>query len=79
MNFTHDFVSVSLMPIDARVASDGEIEYANAPDRQQDLSPEFMCRICYKPLTPEAIDETCSGAGVPDDISGITDTRPEEG
>lgn len=74
----HEFVNISLMPLDVR-EQDGEIQFTEAPEKQVDHTPEQICRICYAPLDADTFHKPCEGAGVPDDLSELTDTRPEEG
>ena len=77
--YKHCFISITIMPVDVRVADDGFVEYSDAPERQADHEPEQVCRICYAPLDIDTVTEDCTGPVIPDDISGIIDTRPEEG
>lgn len=74
----HHFVSISVMPVDVRMASDGYVEYTEMPERQLDHTPEQVCQICYTPLDVESVTSACIGPKVPDNIEGIIDTRPEE-
>lgn len=68
----HHFISISVMPVTAEVQHDGDVAYTEAPDQQQDHSPEVVCQICWQPGTAEVVDAPCSGAKVPDDLSSIT-------
>lgn len=67
----HNFVSISVMPVDARVSSDGAIEYAEAPERSFDNSPEQVCQVCWVPLDHHSIDEICPGPKIPDTPEGL--------
>lgn len=73
----HSFISISVMPVDARVTADGAVEYAEAPERQADHSPEQVCQICWIPLDTFSLKSPCPGPKVPDDIAGIIDTLQE--
>lgn len=75
----HSFISISVMPIDTRVDSKGEVEYSNAPERQVDHTPEQVCQICYTPLTLEtALAENCPGPKIPDTLEGLDLTQHAE-
>jgi hypothetical protein len=67
----HDFVSISVVPVDARRGLDGGIEYAEVPERSADPTPEQVCQVCFVPLDPHSIDEECRGPKVPNDISSL--------
>lgn len=69
----HDFVSVTVIPIHARITMDTEvIEYAARANA--DATAEQMCHICHAPLTPKTIHEECPGSNeIPDDLSGLSD------
>ena len=67
----HDFVSISVMPVDARLTSKGEVQYADAPQRSADPTPEQVCQICWVPLDQFSIKTECPGPKVPNDISGL--------
>lgn len=67
----HNFVSISVMPVDVRVAPDGEVQYIDAPERSADTSPEQVCQVCFVPLDHHSINEECPGPKVPNDISGL--------
>lgn len=68
----HSFISITVTPVDARVGPDGAVEYAEAPERQLDHTPEQVCQICFEPMTPEIIAAECAGPKVPDDASSLT-------
>lgn len=67
----HDFVSVSVMPVDVRMTLEGDVEYTDAPERSSDPSPEQVCQVCWVPLDPHSIREECPGPKVPNDISEL--------
>lgn len=68
----HAFVSISVMPVDVHFdPSSGEVEYAEAPERQQDHSPEQVCQLCWVPLDTFSAKSPCTGPKVPDDISSL--------
>lgn len=68
----HDFVSISVMPVDARLTSRGFVEYAEAPERSSDPTPEQVCQICWVPLDEFSIKTKCPGPKVPDSPAGLT-------
>lgn len=69
----HSFVSIEVTRVDARIASDGGVEYAEAPEeRQPDRSPEQVCEICFVPLDPHSINSPCNGPTIPDTLEGMT-------
>lgn len=67
----HHFVSISVVPVDARLAHDGGVEYAEAPERQQDNTPEQVCDVCWVPLDAFSLKAPCPGPKVPDDPSAL--------
>ena len=68
----HDFISISVMPVDARITPDGQsVDYAEAPERQRDHQPEQVCQLCWAPLTPATMIATCPGPKIPDNIAGL--------
>lgn len=74
--YPHDFVNITLVPIDARLTADGHsTEFAEAPDRQLDNTPEQVCRVCFAPLDTFSLKADCAGPSIPNDISGLTDTQ----
>jgi len=67
----HNFVSISVMPVDARVSPSGEVQYTEAPERSADTTPEQVCQLCWVPLDEFSIKSECPGPKVPNDISGL--------
>lgn len=67
----HHFVSISVMPVEARTIGD-DVEYTEAPEKQQDHSPEVVCQLCFRPGTAEVVNSPCPGAKVPNDLSSLT-------
>lgn len=67
----HHFISISVMPVDARATDDGDVEYTEAPHKTQDASPEVICQVCWQPGTHEVVTSPCAGAKVPDDLSSL--------
>jgi hypothetical protein len=67
----HDFVSISIVPVEARLDEDGEAVYTPTPEKQLDNSPEQVCQHCYTPLTKWSINAECPGPAIPDDISSL--------
>lgn len=68
----HNFISISVMPVNAEVTNDGDVAYTESPDKQRDHSPEVVCQICWQPGTKDVVDAPCPGAKVPDDLSSLT-------
>jgi len=67
----HSFVSVTVIPIDARVNIHTKaIEYS--PKDNADASAEQMCAICHQPMDEFSINSVCPGSDeVPDDVSSL--------
>lgn len=64
----HDFVSISITPVDVNEAGETQL----APERQEDNTPEIVCQHCYMPFSDWLINATnCPGPSVPDDISSL--------
>jgi hypothetical protein len=69
----HDFVSISVVPVDVRVGQDGKgVEYTEAPERSSDSSPEQVCQVCWVPLDALSIKTKCPGPKIPDSPEGLT-------
>ena len=68
----HNFVNITVVPIDVRVAITGGVEYTEAPERSADPTPEQVCQICWAPLTPKTVREDCPGPKIPDTPEGLT-------
>lgn len=66
----HHFISITVVPVDVRIV-DGEVEYAEAPERQADVTPEQVCTVCWKGLDLDAVLSECPGPKVPDDLSSL--------
>jgi len=71
MSHLHTWVSVNVVPIDARLSPADQIEYAEAPERQEDTTAEQFCAVCTEPLTPKTIHEDCPGPPIPDNIGEL--------
>lgn len=71
----HSFVSITVIRVDARITLDGGVEYAEAPDRQPDQTPEQVCEICWVPLSPISLQLGCPGPKIPDTIDELPPPR----
>lgn len=67
----HHWVSISVMPVDTRIASDGVVEYTDAPERSADPTPEQLCDVCWISLDEDSVKTMCPGPTIPDTLEGL--------